>query len=92
MCIFLFGFFPFSYFASLFAAIFTVGLLLYFAHDHTHTHTITLTQTFLGGVSSLHPLIAIFFLLFCSFFLLLRYYLSASPVHTLSVLIYSLSL
>lgn len=40
----------------------------YILHTITHTHTITLTQTFLGGVSSLHPLIAIFFLLFCSFF------------------------
>lgn len=69
MCIFLFGFFPLLLdFTSLFAAIFTVGLLLYFAHDHIHNHTYTdlPRRCFLSSSVDCD-----FFLLFCSFFFLL---------------------
>lgn len=72
----MFGFFPLFCltFFSLLWLFFTVGLLLYFAHDHIHTHSYTDRPSF-GVVSSLHPLIAIFpviLLVFCT----------ASPVHT----------
>lgn len=73
--LFLFGFFP-LFWLTLFLLwlFFTVGLLLYFAHDHTPIHTGT--QTDLPSV--LFPLFIRwlrFFLLFYSFFC------TASPVH-----------
>lgn len=53
-------FLPFFVFCLTFCGYFHCWVVIIFC-TRSHTHTITLTQTFLGGVSSLHPLIAIFF-------------------------------